>query len=111
MNIQSKVSIIVYIKKQHLCCTGFLGTVKLSYSARAGQVLFSQVHLCQDKDGPLTLGVHLANQICYNAPLCIHTAIWRETRKVTGCVIMVYVLYHHSEDGKEYKNTEIWCFA
>lgn len=56
---------------------------KTSYSAWAGQVLLSQVHFGQDKDGPLSLRVHLANQVCYNAPLCIHTAIWTTSKRVS----------------------------
>lgn len=46
------------------------------YSAGTGQILFSQINFGEDKDGPLPLRVHLAHQVCYNAPLCIHTAIW-----------------------------------
>lgn len=56
---------------------------KLSYSARAGQVLLSQVHFGQDKDSPLPLRIHLANQVCYNAALCVHTAIWTMREKVS----------------------------
>lgn len=56
---------------------------KISYSAWAGKVLLSQVHFGQDKDGPLSLRVHLTNQVCYNAPLCVHTAIWTMSKRVS----------------------------
>ena len=56
-------------------------TPKLSYSAWAGQILLSQVNFGQDKDGPPPLRVHLANQVCYDAPLCIHTAVWKKIIK------------------------------
>ena len=55
--------------------------VKTSYSVWTGQVLLGQVHFGQDKDGPLSLGVHLANQVGYNAALCIHAAIWTERER------------------------------
>ena len=48
-----------------------------SYPARAGQVLLGQVHFGQDEYGPLAMGVHLADQVCDDAALRVHTAIWR----------------------------------
>ena len=42
------------------------------YSAGAGQVLLSQVHFGQNKNGPLPLGIHLTDQVCHNAALGIY---------------------------------------
>lgn len=61
--------------------------ILLPYSAWAGQVLFSQINLGQDKDSPPSLRIHLTDQVSYDAAFCIHTAILWQTRNVTGYII------------------------